>query len=68
MTVEVHTFSPPLVLSEVTVTTTVALLPNSFFFFRIFVVSKNLMIMAERIEDDKIENEANRRDGSRWGL
>ena len=63
-------FLPP-VLTEVTVTRTVVQLPNSsFFFFRIFVVSKNLMTMAERIEDDKIENdkEANRGDGSSCGV
>ena len=48
-------------MTEVAVTRTVARLPNSFFFFfRIFVVSKNLMTMAERIEDDKIENDKER--------
>ena len=51
MTVAVHTFSP--LPSEVTVTRTVAQLPNSsVFFFRIFMGSKNLMTIAERIEDD----------------
>ena len=48
-------------MTEVAVTRTVARLPNSlFFFFRIFVVSKNLMTMAERIEYDKIENDKER--------
>ena len=48
-------------MTEVAVTRTVARLLNSFFFFfRIFVVSKNLMTMAERIEYDKIENDKER--------